>query len=102
MPENPYNADDLLSQYLLLHYGEKDDILPYNFGPVEALEFPLRCVSECLDASILAPTSRALDLGCAVGRSSFELGKHCQEVVGIDFFNAIYRNGTILSRRRIL
>ena len=28
---------------------------------------------------------RALDLGCAVGRSTFELARHFDQVVGIDF-----------------
>ncbi len=31
---------------------------------------------------------RALDLGCAVGRSSFELARHCAEVIGIDYSQA--------------
>jgi putative 4-mercaptohistidine N1-methyltranferase len=50
-----------------------------------ALEFPARCVSQCLDAARLPAQARALDLGCAVGRSSFELARHCAEVIGIDF-----------------
>jgi putative 4-mercaptohistidine N1-methyltranferase len=29
--------------------------------------------------------ARGLDLGCAVGRSAFELARHCEEVVGIDY-----------------
>ena len=29
--------------------------------------------------------NRALDIGCAVGRSSFELAREFEEVVGIDF-----------------
>lgn len=28
---------------------------------------------------------RALDIGCAVGRSSFELAREVQEVIGIDY-----------------
>jgi len=32
--------------------------------------------------------ARALDLGCAVGRSSFELARHCGKVVGIDYSQA--------------
>ena len=32
--------------------------------------------------------SRALDVGCAVGRSTFELARDFDEVVGIDFSNA--------------
>lgn len=31
---------------------------------------------------------RALDVGCAVGRSSFELARDFDEVVGIDYSNA--------------
>ena len=31
---------------------------------------------------------RALDIGCAVGRSSFELSRLCAEVIGVDFSQA--------------
>lgn len=34
------------------------------------------------------PRARALDLGCAVGRSAFELSAFCDEVVGIDYSQA--------------
>jgi putative 4-mercaptohistidine N1-methyltranferase len=33
----------------------------------------------------LPAQSRALDLGCAVGRATFELARHCSEVIGIDY-----------------
>ena len=77
---NIYESDKLLSEYLLFHYGGAEEILPYEFGPHAALEYPARCVSECVTAS-----GRALDLGCAVGRSAFELARTCASVVGIDF-----------------
>ena len=32
--------------------------------------------------------SRALDIGCAVGRSTFELATHFESVLGIDFSQA--------------
>lgn len=79
-----YEADTVLAEYLLFHYGTKSQVLPYPFGPREALDFPERCVSECMDAARLPPESRALDLGCAVGRSAFELARHCDEVIAID------------------
>jgi putative 4-mercaptohistidine N1-methyltranferase len=82
---NIYETDRLLAEYLLFHYGEPAEILPYGFGPQDALGYPERCVSECLDVTRLPAESRALDLGCAVGRSSFELARHCQEVIGIDY-----------------
>ncbi len=77
---NIYESDKLLAEYLLFHYGSADEILPYDFGPRDALEYPARCVSECVITA-----GRALDLGCAVGRSAFELARSCESVIGIDF-----------------
>jgi putative 4-mercaptohistidine N1-methyltranferase len=83
---NPYETDKLLNEYLLFHYGSAAEVLPYPWGPADALDYPVRCVEECAQwAGPLAAGARALDLGCAVGRSSFELARLCSEVVGIDF-----------------
>jgi putative 4-mercaptohistidine N1-methyltranferase len=83
---NPYETDKLLNEYLLFHYGSAAEVLPYPWGPADALNYPVRCVEECVrGAGPLAAGARALDLGCAVGRSSFELARLCSEVVGIDF-----------------
>jgi putative 4-mercaptohistidine N1-methyltranferase len=76
-----YESDRLLAEYLLFHYGTPEEILPYSFGPREALGYPVRCVTECRGD---AHGGRALDLGCAVGRSTFELARHFDEVIGID------------------
>jgi putative 4-mercaptohistidine N1-methyltranferase len=82
---NIYETDRLLSEYLLFHYGEDSEVLPWSDGPAAALGYPVRCVTECFDWSRLSDDACALDLGCAVGRSSFELARHCREVIGIDF-----------------
>ena len=82
---NPYETDKLLGEYLLFHYGTPEEVLPWDFGPSSALDYPVRCVSECVDVASLPPQARALDLGCAVGRSTFELARHCIEVIGIDY-----------------
>jgi putative 4-mercaptohistidine N1-methyltranferase len=82
---NFYDTDRAVSEYLLFHYGRAEDLLPHAFGPTDALEYQARCVSECLDVEALPENARALDLGCAVGRSTFELARHCGEVIGIDF-----------------
>ena len=42
-------------------------------GPRDALFYPIRCVSDFLPA--IGVVERALDLGCAVGRSTFELSR---------------------------
>ena len=82
---NIYETDKQLAEYLLFHYGAPDEVLTHEGGPREALGYPARCVSECLDVGLLPDKARALDLGCAVGRSTFELARHCVEVIGIDF-----------------
>ena len=86
---NPYEAPKLVAEYLLLHYGSAADVLGGMPGPAEAAGFPVRLVRELL--APCPPESRALDLGCAVGASSFELARHCREVVGIDFSRAFVR-----------
>lgn len=80
-----YESDRGLGEYLLFHYGSPEQVLPWPDGPTSALDYPVRCVSECLDVSRLPIQARGLDLGCAVGRSTFELARHCAAVVGIDF-----------------
>lgn len=85
MPGSFYDTDRAVAEYLLFHYGTPGQILPCDFGPTDALNYPVRCVTDCLDAQRLTPSARALDLGCAVGRSAFELARHCTEVAGIDY-----------------
>ena len=72
--ENPYETDEQVCQYLDFHYGQTYFGVP-NFSKALA------------DAAIeLCPQGgRALDLGCAVGRASLELGRHFAQVDGVDF-----------------
>ena len=84
MHEDFYETDKALSEYLLFHYGEPNEVLPWDFGPANALNYPIRCITECINTKNISNNSRALDLGCAVGRSTFELAKHCTESIGID------------------
>ena len=93
---NIYESDKLLAEYLLFHYGSAEEILPYKFGPCGALEYPARCVSECV-----TKTGRALDVGCAVGRSSFELARTCGEVIGIDFSRRFVETASALKSGEI-
>ena len=82
---NPYETEKLLREYLLFHYGKPQEVMPWPEGPRGGLEYPERCVRECVDVSALPSSARALDIGCAVGRSTFELARHCKEVIGIDY-----------------
>lgn len=85
---NPYESDELLQQYLVFHYASAAEQFPYEFGGADALDFPKRCALEGPDLERLPPEARALDLGCAVGRSSFELARYCTDVVGVDYSQA--------------
>ena len=80
-----YESDAAVEQYLLFHYGTPAQICPLLPEARTACGFPTRCVSEPLARIKLGERGRALDLGCATGRSSFELGRHFGRVLGIDF-----------------
>jgi len=86
-----YESEKLLAEYLLFHYGAPDEILPperaWPAGMRAALDFPCRTVAHFVPERV----ARGLDLGCAVGRSSFEMARVCDEVLGIDFSHAFIR-----------
>ncbi|XP_027041139.1 uncharacterized protein LOC113669318 [Pocillopora damicornis] len=83
--DNVYETEKLIGEYLIFHFGKPDELLPYGFGPHDSLDFPKRCALECIKHIGDNVPSIALDIGCAVGRSSFELAKRFDQVVGIDF-----------------
>ena len=85
---NPYENRELVDQYLAFHYADNSDYLPWDCGPASALNFAARTVAEGFDVSSVPESARALDVGCAVGRSSFELSRLASEVIGIDFSSA--------------
>ena len=61
-------------------------MFPYEgeyHGPKEALNFPDRTAS--VVSSLSCKKDRVLDIGCAVGGSSFAFTKEFNEVIGIDF-----------------
>ena len=82
---NFYESERALSEYLLFHYCLDAEMAPAGISLAGAFDFPARCVSECVDVSRLPARARALDLGCAVGRASFELARRCSEVIAIDY-----------------
>ena len=86
MPANPYETDKLVSEYLLFHYGRAEEILPASAPSDmrEALDFAIRTQAHFSDLD----QARCLDLGCAVGRSSYEMSRRFPKVIGIDFSHA--------------
>jgi len=81
--DNQYEQDALAAQYCHAHYG------PEQFG---VPNFPQRCAEICLDALQGRRMEHALDLGCSVGRASFELAKGgFRQVTGLDFSTRFFR-----------
>lgn len=82
-----YESDVLRDWYLLFHYGSPEEILHGSAVELEGL--PKRCldfpVTTVEAAGSNLSIGRALDLGCAVGRSAFEISRLADEVIGIDF-----------------
>jgi len=93
-----YESEKILAEYLLFHFGADAEILPpgksWPAGMQAALGFPRRTVAH-FSATTAA---RGLDLGCAVGRSAFEMAATCREVVGIDFSHAFIAAASALQR----
>jgi putative 4-mercaptohistidine N1-methyltranferase len=84
---NPYESQRYLHEYLLFHYGKPKDVCAFDFIPRGLLRFHERIREECLLPVSRATQTRALDIGCAVGRFTFELSHVADEVVGIDNSN---------------
>lgn len=94
---NSYESRRLVDEYLFFHYAtfaEAAGTLPV---PSEAWGFPRRVVTELLDTS--TPIANALDMGCAVGASSFELARSIPKVTGIDFSGAFIRTAEELKNQ---
>ncbi len=81
---NIYETEKLIAEYLLFHFAKPEEILPWEFGPREALDYPVRVAEHFSDQEV----DRGLDIGCAVGRSTYEMARKCQEVIGIDYSHA--------------
>jgi putative 4-mercaptohistidine N1-methyltranferase len=94
-----YETDKQVNEYLVFHYATIEQTLAWEFGPHRAYGFHSR-LAECIDASLLPENARALDLGCAVGRTSFELSRFCPDVLGIDFSHSFIDTANQLLERK--
>ena len=85
-PAEKYESDDALSMYLYSHYPDSGPDFPYNSFQQDGLKFANDIVNWGLGhftTGDRAP-SRALDIGCAVGGSSFALARTFDSVVAVD------------------
>ncbi|HHH20265.1 MAG TPA: 5-histidylcysteine sulfoxide synthase, partial [Campylobacterales bacterium] len=82
-----YEDDLSVSTYCYFGWGEES---------LGVANFPKTCADRCIERMGDRPKGRALDIGCAIGRSTFELAKAFDEVVGIDFSTRFIRHATTL------
>lgn len=79
----PYENDTLAAQYCDAHYGEG------YFGVPNG---PVACAGICLEVMAGRNRECALDLGCSVGRATFELARGgFRRVTGLDFSSNFVR-----------
>ncbi len=85
-----YDTNEVVNQYLLFHYGseeeQRDKVISSTVGhpkPVNLIDRTVQLMNEFSQNS-----NNALDLGCAVGRSSFELARNFSQVVALDYSDA--------------
>ncbi|MDD2898778.1 MAG: 5-histidylcysteine sulfoxide synthase [Desulfuromonadaceae bacterium] len=81
--DDHYESDALTAQYCDAHYG------PRHF---DVANFPQACAQICLEQMGGRTKGHALDLGCALGRASFELAQGgFAQVTGLDFSTRFFR-----------
>jgi 5-histidylcysteine sulfoxide synthase/putative 4-mercaptohistidine N1-methyltranferase len=88
-----YETDAAVAQYCDAHFG------PDKFG---VANFPAVLVNICVAALKDKPRHRALDLGCAVGRASFELARHFNCVSAVDFSARFIRIACQLQEKGVI
>ena len=90
---NSYATDSIISQYCHFGWGE-------NSLSVE--NYPAKCASIALEYMKERPKGRAFDIGCAIGRSSFELARGFDEVIGVDFSARFIQEAQVLKENGVL
>ena len=78
-PASLYETDALLAQYAEFHYG------PEYFGVPNFPRALGEIAAQAFSRHGQGRPARALDLGCATGRASFELARYFDQVEGVDF-----------------
>lgn len=96
----PYETPQLVSEYLFFHYATFTEAAGDLPVPESAWGFAQRVVSELLDPQ--TKSYSALDIGCAVGASSFELARTIPQVLGIDYSEAFIEAAETLKNAGIL
>jgi len=93
LPMSNYENDKMLSEYAEFHYGDRY---------YDVANFPQTLAEIAIKALGDKPAGKALDIGCAVGRASFELAKYFDHVTGIDFSARLINLGVQLAEQGVI
>ena len=88
-----YETDKLIAEYLEFQYGRE------YFG---VANFAQSLVAFAIQKLPDLNKTKALDLGCATGRASFELARYFDQVTGIDFSARFIQNGVQLAEQQTI
>jgi len=88
-----YTTDSIISQYC--HFGWGDNVLNVE-------NYPARCAQIALTYMKDKPRVKAFDIGCAIGRSTFELARGFDEVIGVDFSARFVQEAEVLKQNGVL
>lgn len=72
---------ETLGQVLSQHYGKPEELLPYGFGPVDSLGYPIQCALECIKYTEVSEKKIMHQLGNTESPSSVDL--KCKDYRGI-------------------
>lgn len=88
-----YETDKMLSQYAEFHFGNSYFDVP---------NFPKTLAALAVEMMADQPKRKALDIGCAVGRASFELAKDFDHVTGVDFSARLINLGVQMAQQGVV
>ena len=102
--EDKYDTDELVDQYLLFHFGsqaeQQDEVLATRVefpSVVNLIDRTVQLINQFAQKKV-----KALDLGCAVGRSTFELARTFESVIGLDYSHVFIRTAEHLRQQQSL
>ncbi len=88
-----YTTDSIIAQYC--HFGWGENVLGVE-------NYPATCASIALELMKDRPRRKAFDIGCAIGRSTFELARGFDEVIGVDFSARFIQEAEVLKQNAVL
>ena len=96
-----YEQQEAVNRYLLRYWGERSDIWPARyegkFTKPGVDDFAQKCVDLVLEYATAHDS--LIDIGCAAGRTSFDLARKFKKVVGIDYSHALVDAANILKNK---